>query len=276
MPILALYAYQGEVNVNTLLFLRFSLGTLFFFLYVFLKIKKWSINKVQLISLFVLGGIFYTVQSSCYYSSVKYIPASLAVLIFYTYPIFVVILSFFIDKERLTKQTLASVGLSFFGLILVLGTSVGMINFLGVLFAIGAAVTYSCYIILGNRVVKQLPPMLISAFVALFASISLLLIGLSTNNINFNFETKAWLPIGGLVLFSTLLSMFTFFRGLELIGSTKAAILSMIEPLVTIGFSALLFYERLTLLQWFGGAAVLFGALLVVLAQEQKNIQETM
>lgn len=271
MPIFALYAYQAGVNVATLLFLRFALAACVFFLYIFGRFKMIKITRSHLISLLILGGVLYPLQASFYFSAVKYIPASLAVLLLYTYPIFVTGFSLVFDKEKLTKQVLASIVFCFLGLALVLGTSFGAINFFGAFLALAAAIVYSCYITLGNRVVKQFLPVATSAFIVLFASLSLLVTGFFTGAIDFHFQAGAWLPIGGLALFSTVFSIFTFFRGLELIGSTRAAILSMTEPLVTIAFSALLFSERLTLPQILGGIAVLSGAVLIVSTQGEKS-----
>ncbi len=273
MPVFALYAYQDGVSVATLLFLRFALAALLLFLYLFLKLKKIKLARTYLFPLFLLGGVFYPLLSTAYFSSVKYIPASLAVLLLYTYPVFVALLSVFLDKELLTRQILFSVALSFFGLTLVLGASFRALNFLGAFLAFTTAVTYACYITLGNRVVKQLTPVITSAFVILFASVSLFFISLFTGNIAFDFQARAWLPIGGLAFFSTVISVLTFFRGLEIIGSTRASVLSMMEPLVTIVFSALLFSERLTWLQAVGGLAVLSGSVLVVLTREQDKAQ---
>jgi drug/metabolite transporter (DMT)-like permease len=107
-----------------------------------------------------------------------------------------------------------------------------------------------------------------SAFVTLSASVMYLIIGLSTNTLVFTFDKSAWLPILGIVLFSTVLSLVTLFGGIKLLGPARAAILSMVEPLVTIVISCLLFHDKLGPWQWFGGAMVLTGALLVVISKQ--------
>ena len=58
IPIFALYAYDSGVTVTTLLFLRFALAALFFFMYVWFKKKKGNVSWPQLFYLFLLGGIF--------------------------------------------------------------------------------------------------------------------------------------------------------------------------------------------------------------------------
>ena len=63
--------------------------------------------------------------------------------------------------------------------------------------------------------------------------------------------------------------MATFFAGMERIGATRASILSTVEPVVTIGCSALLLGERLSCLQGFGAILVLAGAVWVVWQRQQ-------
>ncbi len=269
IPIFAIYAYDGGATVETLLFFRFVLAALFFFLYTFISKQELKVNKVTLLYLVLMGCVLYTLQSACYFSSVRYIPASLAVLLFYTYPVLVAVLAVIVEKEKLTGVTVASIVISFLGLALVLGTSFGNVNLHGMMLACAAALVYSCYITIGSRVLKELPVLVTSAYVTMFASFSFLATGLVTGNLDFNLEKQAWLAIAGVALFCTIIAIFTFFKGIELIGSTNASIISMVEPLTTIGFSAVLFGERLGAMQIAGGLAVLMGSLLVAMRKNE-------
>lgn len=273
IPIFALYAYDNGVTTTTLLFLRFAIATIIFFAYLFMKIKKWKIARKQLLSLILLGGILYMLQSTFYFSAVKYIPASLAALLLYLNPIFVAILSFFVNKEKVTKLLIVAISLSFMGIVLVLGTPAGKINLFGVLLASGAAIVYSIYIVLGDRVTKQLPPMITVSFIALFSSVSFFIVGTTTQELNFQFGKIGWIMVICVALFSTVIAMFTFFVGMNIIGPTKASILSMVEPVSTFILSAILFQEKMTFIQMIGGIIVLVGAILVVLAREKNQAQ---
>jgi drug/metabolite transporter (DMT)-like permease len=269
LPIFALYAYKGNINISTLLFFRFSLAAVIFFIYVFIKYKKLNINKKDILFLFILGGICYNLQARFYFTSVKYISASLAALFLYTFPVMVTILSFIIEKEKITKKLGVSICISFIGLIMILGTSIGKINGFGILMGLGAAFVYSIYIMIGNRMLKKIPPLITSAFVALFSSVTVLSTGLVMKDINFNFEKGVWFPILGLVLLSTVLAILTFFRGMEILGPTKASIISMLEPVFTVIFSTILLHEHMTMLQLIGGTAVLAGALFAVWSKNE-------
>jgi drug/metabolite transporter (DMT)-like permease len=269
LPIFAIFAYRGGISITTLLLIRFSLAAVAFFIYVFAKFKRLDVSKKDLFFLFILGGICYNLQARCYFSAVKYIPSSLAALFLYTYPIIVTMLSFIIDKEKITGKIMISIMISFTGLVMILGASLGKINGIGILLAFGAALIYSVYIMIGNRVVKKIPPLVASSFVTLFSAIGVLIPGLLSGEINFHFETGTWFPIIGLVLCSTILAILFFFRGIELLGPAKASIISMMEPVFTVVFSTLLLSDKSTVIQLIGGATVLTGAILVIRLRQQ-------
>nr|WP_286177090.1 EamA family transporter [Lysinibacillus sp. SDF0063] len=221
-------------------------------------------DKRQVLAMFCLGGILYTLQSLSFFLAVQYIPTSMAALLLYTFPVFVAILSYFVEKERLTKKTVIAMLITLVGLGLVLGLSFGGIQPIGVLLALAAALFYSVYIVVGNRVVKGVSSYVTSAYIALFATISTFFIALKDGGVDLSFEVQGWWALLGIVIFSTVVAISFFFRGLQLIGSTKASVLSTLEPVVTFGFSALLFGEAFSLLQLLGGCAVLVGAALIV------------
>ncbi|MGG4440855.1 DMT family transporter [Brevibacillus fortis] len=264
MSIFAVYAYEAGVSVSTLLFLRFLLATALFFGLLLWRKEPLRLEKRQVLAMFCLGGILYTLQSLSFFSAVKYIPTSMAALLLYTFPVFVAILSYFVEKERLTRKTVIAMLITLVGLGLVLGLSFGGIHPVGVLLALAAALFYSVYIVVGNRVVKGVSSYVTSAYIALFAAISTFFIALKDGGVDLSFAVQGWWALLGIVVFSTVVAISFFFRGLQLIGSTKASVLSTLEPVVTFGFSALLFGEAFSLLQLLGGCAVLVGAALIV------------
>ncbi|ANB60230.1 EamA family transporter [Anoxybacteroides amylolyticum] len=96
---------------------------------------------------------------------------------------------------------------------------------------------YSVYIILGNKVTAHVPPITASAYIALFAALSFFVWGIGSGTLHFQFDVKGRLPIIGTSCVSSVLAMLTFFAGMNIIGPTKAAIVSMMEPVIT--FSSL-------------------------------------
>lgn len=277
MPIFAKYAYQGGANVDTILTLRFSIASICFFLYLWLKKGLHvSITKKEWFALVLYGGVIYATISILYFSSLHFISTSLASLLLYTYPIFVVLLNLVMERTGISKQLGLAILLCLLGMCLVLGTTFQEINYYGVFLAVASSIGYAIHIILMNRTVNKLPPLITTAFVILFTAVSQLLFGVASNSLRLDISTEAWGAIVALCLFSTILPLLTFFLGLQMVGSTNASILSSIEPIVTILLSAMLFGESFTLLQFAGIAAVLVGALLVVKSGGKRQDKETM
>ena len=157
-----------------------------------------------------------------------------------------------VDKEALSAKILAPAGVALAGLAIVLGTPVAELDLFGVALACGAALIYSVYIIMGRRVVAQVSPLVTTAFIAAFASGSFLVYGGAEGALMLNLSLHTWLLVFGVVSFSTILAMGTFFAGMHMIGPTQASILSTVEPIITFGFSALLLGESLSWFQGFG------------------------
>ncbi|MGI6066632.1 MAG: DMT family transporter [Bacillota bacterium] len=268
MPSLAIFAYQSQITVLTLLFFRFFLAGILFFLYLYLKPEKVYLSKNTLFKLFLIGAVFYNLQSILYFSAVKYIAPSLAVLIVYTHPVIIALATSILDHEPLTIKVILSVLVSFFGMALMLGTSFTSINGLGILLAAGTSIIYAVYVILTNKMLKTIPPLTASAYISLSASFGLLMVSLLSGSFSLSFQASAWPWIIVLVIFSTVIALLTFYRGLEVLGPTKATILSMAEPLFGIFLSILLFQDHLTLLQMIGAAGVISGAVAVVYKPE--------
>lgn len=272
MPILAKYAYEGGANVGTLLFLRFGIASLLFFLYLWIKKgAKIVITRKQWFALIVYGGVMYALISTMYFQSLHYISGPLATLLLYTSPIFVVILSMLLEKEKFSKQVILAILLSIAGLSLVLGASFQEIRFYGVLLAVGSGLGYAIHIVLMNRMVKAIPPFLTTAYTILFTAVTQLVLGVTTNSFDFHFSGVAWASIIGLCFCSTILALLTFFLGLQLIGSTNASILSMFEPVITIILCAVILGESFTIWQMMGTAGVLIGAVIVVRGGQQRS-----
>ncbi|MFE1631240.1 DMT family transporter [Brevibacillus reuszeri] len=269
MSIFAVYAYGAGVTVSTLLFLRFLFAAILFFGLLVLRKEGLRLVRKQVVALFVLGGVLYTLQSLSFFSAVQYIPTSMAALLLYTFPVFVAVLTYFVEKEPLRRKTILAMLISLVGLGLVLGLSFGGIQPIGVVLALAAALFYSVYIVVGNRVVKGLSPFVTAGYISLFAAISTFFVAQKDGGLELSFGAVGWWALAGIVVFSTVMAIGFFFQGLQLIGSTKASVLSTLEPVVTIVFSAMLFGESFTLLQLLGGCAVLAGAVLIVSGQEK-------
>jgi drug/metabolite transporter (DMT)-like permease len=80
----------------------------------------------------------------------------------------------------------------------------------------------------------------------------------------------AWGGIFAIAVFTTLMGTIALSVGIKYVGSAKAAIISVFEPVEAILLGVLLFQERLTVRGWIGIFLVI-GAILLVNLQKAKN-----
>lgn len=269
IPIFTLYAYQEGLKTLDFLFYRYLVATIIFFLYMIVRRIRFRLSWTQIFWLFIIGAVFNLLQSIFFVSSVKYISAGLTTLLFYIHPLLVAVLSYF-EGEKLSKGIVIAIFVSFGGLLLVLGTSFGEVNMLGVALSLAAAVFYTGFIMLGNRAVKDVEPLVMTSFVSLFTLVALLPLTLIYGG-GLGVPTTAvgWMASAGCGIVTSNIALFTFFAGITVVGATTSTILSNIEPVATVILSALLFSQMLMGMQFFGGVLILAGGTIAVLAKKQ-------
>ena len=265
LGILIKYAFAGGANISTILAGRFLIAGIFLLLVLRLRRIPLSISRKTACQLILMGAIGYGGMSMLYANSIHYLPASLTGMLLYTYPALVTLLAVLVGDERFTVYKAAALVICSVGLVLLLGASFEGVRLEGVLSVLGAAVIYSCYILVGNRILKNIDPMVTSLYVCTSAGLTFLLYGLASGELLFTMSPLGWLSILGIAVFPTLIAVIGFFAGLRLIGATNASIISMLEPLITVILSALLLGERITSLQGLGGGVLLLGAIILQL-----------
>jgi drug/metabolite transporter (DMT)-like permease len=265
LGILIKCAFAGGANISTILAGRFLIAAAF--LLIFLKVRGISltISRQSTVQLVLMGAVGYGGMSMLYANSIHYLPASLTSMLLYTYPALVTLLAVLVGDEGFTPQKGAALLLCSAGLVLLLGASFEGARLEGVLSVLGAAVIYSGYIVIGNRILKDLDPLVTSLYVCASAGLTFLAYGIATGELLFSMSPAGWLSILGIAVLPTLFGVIGFFAGLRLIGATNASIISTLEPLITVLLSALLLGERISALQGLGGSVLLFGAVVLQL-----------
>ena len=265
LGILIKSAFAGGANISTILAGRFLIAAFFLLLYLQARRIPFRVSRKTALQLSLMGAAGYGGMSMLYANAIHYLPASLTGMLLYTYPALVTLFALLVGEERINPPKGVALVVCSLGLVLVLGGSFEGARLEGVLSVLGAAVIYSCYILIGNRILKNLDPLVTSLWVCTSAGLAFLLYGFAAGELVFNMTPTGWLSILGIAVFPTLFGVIGFFAGLRLIGATNASIISMLEPLITVLLSALLLGERITVLQGFGGAVLLSGGLILQL-----------
>ena len=269
------FAYAAGASTTTILAWRFTLATICLALLLKFRGISLVLDKRMILRLALLGGLGYGTMSTFFALSIKYVPASLAAMLLYTYPAIVSVLSFFIGDERYTWQKGLALSVCFSGLFLVLGVSFDNANMLGFVFGLGAALVYSVYIVAGNRLLQNTNPLVTTTYVCASAAVVFLVSGLVSDSLNWALPLEGWLSIIGIALLATIVGIVGFFAGMSRIGAINASIISTLEPVITVLLSVALLHEKITLLQVGGGILILGGILFLQLwAGKNQNTQQ--
>jgi drug/metabolite transporter (DMT)-like permease len=261
-------AFDEGATVGTLLAVRFALAAGVFWLFALAAggtREARALPRRDVAIALALGACAYALQAGCFFAALERIDASLLSLLLYTFPAIVAAAAVALGREPLDGRRLSALALALGGVVLVVaGAGAGGLDPLGTALGLGAAVVYSGYILVSERIAARTRPLLLSAIVctgawATLAAGSALLGQLRPGELT----AAGWGWLACLALVSTVAAIGLLFAGLPRVGPTTASIISTVEPLVTVLVAFLAFGEVLDGAQIFGGALVL-GAVLAL------------
>ncbi len=218
-------------------------------------------HRALSIKLFLLGAVGYAPQATFFFFGIERLDISLATVIFYTYPVFVVIASWIFLKHIPTRLMTLCLGAVVLGAALTAG-EVKAGSWLGIALMFGAAIWYTGYIVISSKIVKQ---------AGAFTSLTLAMLGaMCAHGViyivlrpDLPHDSTGWIAILAASLFATVIAMGFFFAGVSRIGPGESAVLSTVEPVVSIAVGVTALNEELTAVRVMGALLVLGGVALM-------------
>ncbi|MGN1402483.1 MAG: DMT family transporter [Bacillus sp. (in: firmicutes)] len=201
-----------------------------------------------------------------YFTSMEMLSISVAVILLYTAPAFVMILSVLFLGEKLTGGKVLLLCLTLIGCFLVTGIT-GLADFKGgqlIGYAIGLAsgFGYALYSIFGKFAIRHYSSFTVSFYTFFIASVFLIPFTKIWEVTPLLLNWNALFLIMGLCLISTVLAFLLYTEGLNGIESSKASILATVEPLAAMIIGFIVFGERVSYMQLAGGAIIFISATL--------------
>ncbi len=262
IPVFAHFAYASGVTPLTVLFFRFAIAGIC--LCAYLIIQKIPLPRSKnLRTLILLGSIGFVLQSLSFFHALTVASPGLIVLLLYLYPTIVVAISILILRRPSSLTKLVALGIALLGTLLTVG-SVRETQTLGVILGLISASVYATYVLIGEQVMEEVSPL--TASTVMISSAATVYGGMvAIWGLSFPTLLSGWLAIAALALISTILAIGTLFAGIKLLGASTAAILSTLEPVVTIGLSMMILHESVTKTQLIGGALILIAVVIVAI-----------
>lgn len=197
-----------------------------------------SLLRIRLrdIWLFVGTGIIsLTLFNLCYFTCMTISEASIAVVLLYTSPIFVMLMSALFFKERVTPRKVTAVVMTFVGCVLVAGLLGGSALLTPFALAVGVAsgFFYASYSIFGRVALRRYDTLTITFYTFAMSAVASLVLGNPSACISLALENPLMIACYlGLSVLCTILPYLLYTTGLKYLETSKAAIFATVEPLV--------------------------------------------
>jgi drug/metabolite transporter (DMT)-like permease len=250
-------AFANGVNIMTAATLRSACASLLLLaLLRQQRIAVWPPSKEFRPTLIL--GVLVAVQTVLVQLAVALMPVTLAILVFYTYPLFTGAAMTLFGAERLTLSLAAALLAAFAGLAMVLGVGAVPVNPLGVAAGLGASLSFTAALVLTPKLAPTLGAPLRTFFMLTAAAAIFVCAAIATRDFHLPQNHAAWLGLSGLVILYAvgIIGLFLF---LPLLGPTRTGVILNMEPVAVALVAWLALGEALAPLQ-------LVGALVVVTA----------
>ena len=216
----------------------------------------------------LLSLLLFTV---CYFTTISLATLSVAAILLYTSPIWVMLMSAVCFREKITRRKLLCAAMAFGGCVLVSGIgSAASLSPMVIVTGLLSAVGYGLYSIFGTFALRKYQPLTVTTYAFLFGAAGALLLCNPAQIARVICESG---QPGRLVLLITVTAFVTavlpyllYTVGLSRMRASAAAIMASIEPVVATTAGALVFGEALTV-PAFAGIALVLGAIVVLNAK---------
>lgn len=242
--------------------IRVTVAAITLFLMLFITDKdKLKIRLKDLYIFMLLGFVCIFGMSLLYFYSIANTSLSVAAILLYTSPIWVIIISALFLHEKITWQKILAVALAFVGCAFVSGIgdakSIKLVFFLT---GLGSGLAYGLYSIFGTVALRKYHPYTVTAYSFLFAAIAAWFFSspIEVGEIALAYPNKPVIIIMMLAtgIVTAVLPFMLYTAGLKYTPPGKAAIMASVEPLMAtiIGFFV------------YGQPASILGIMLIMLA----------
>jgi len=268
MPLVARRLYADGLSAPSMLFWRYSLALVALALAasaVGLDLRRAWRSGAWRIAL--VGATLGAAQTLCFWESLRTLETSIAVLLFYTYPVVTLVLDRLIFKQPIRPLAILCIAIILGGAGLITGPGLkgGTIDLRGLAWALPSPLVYALYLAINARLLRRYQP-LVGAF-GLFTGMAVtfgLVAGFA--GLESPSSSTGWLLLLFIALGPGALTMTLFSFSVPRLGASGFAILANTELVTVVLIGVLVLGEAFTPGRAIGGALIVAGILAHALA----------
>lgn len=261
MPIFTKRVLNDGMTSGALVFFRLLFAAIFSFIALKVTQADMTVTKQQLVHMAVFGVIGFGATMAFLTVAYSLIPTGLATMLHFTYPLFVTLVMA-VFGERLSRARLISCLCALAGLALMADFS--RLSVMGIVMAVISGMTYACYVIANRKSsFAGLPAMVIVFYVSSFAAVFFGIKAVVTKEFMLPPSVKSLIFLMIIGLFCTVITLFLLTYGIKTLGASRASVLNMLEPVVSLIAGMIIYREAVSMLGILGCVMVVLSGLAV-------------
>ncbi len=266
---IGIFVKKLSVTSSQISFVRGVIGSIFLFIYGFVITKNISFKRIKKnIIILIPLGIALGANWTFLFEAYKYTTVSTATICYYMAPVIVMILSFFLLKEKITlKKILCIIG-AVIGMVLITGS--GSLSFqkgelMGIFYGLVAAVLYA-FIVIFNKFLKDISGVertLVQLFIsAVVMGVYVFFTDGFSNFYSLSVKSVDFFVLLILGVVHTGFAYLLYFTSIGNLKSQTAAVLSYLDPVSAIIFASVFLNEEMSFIQIVGALLVLLSTII--------------
>lgn len=252
---------------------RWGIAAFVLMIYAAIREKTLKLNSFDEVWKIILLSALRAVTSITLLIGYANIASGIASTINFMYPVVVALCMMLFYGEKKSAANIISIAMSIFGVYL-LAHGDGLIveggdTTLGLVCSIISAFSFAAYYLVMKRTkADKIEVVKFTTWIMLLSAVYFLIGGLVTEGrISLVTDSRSWLYILGLGLWSTMVSSFTGVKAIRRIGPTLTSILGALQPLTAVILGVIFLDEHLGVKTVLGIALILVAVTIVVIHQ---------
>jgi drug/metabolite transporter (DMT)-like permease len=275
VPNSAKIALDEGTSLSFLLVSRYAIGVALLLPMMFLTKTKLAVPnylapEIIKASVLALGLIWAT------YHAVEFLDVGLVLIILYSFPIGVALISYFKREILINFQQIACMFLLLFGLWTMIYEEGVSVNLYGLVISFAGLICFIFFIVSASKIADTIGSTVLNFYICLIGLSVLLAVILLHSGITMSVPTtlKGILAVASNGVFF-ILSWVLYFEGAKFIGATRASFLACLEPLFAALLAILLLDQLLSTKEWAGFFVILSSVLIFEILSGAKQDNTT-
>ena len=261
-----LSAINGHLSTSNMLFWRFFISSVVILLILIPQLRTINDSYKQMLGAFVNGAFYYSLSTLLYFLASQYIGTGLSMVIFFTYPVIIMLLNYFFYGQLIPKIYYLAIFIILIGMMLLINTKEMAFDMFGISLGLASAFFYACYLWFSKK--NTISPNVSTLMVCLGCMMTCFLVAYFGNTFEVPSSTTVWMNLLGIGIIATVLPILLMLHSLKYISSERASLLSVLEPVFVVILGVFLLGEELEPWHAFGIVFILAGALITLFSHK--------